>query len=142
LILGGAALLIGLGVCWRRYETSHEQRGHERFAAAVEQLASDRADGTPRTEARLGGIYALERLAADSDHEYWPIMEVLTAYVRENAAGRTRNNRRGVDQARTFRRSWRCSVAASPRRTASGDCSTCATRICAAPISPGCDSTV
>jgi hypothetical protein len=56
LIFGGAALLIGLGVGWRRYETSREQLGHERFAAAVEQLASDRADGTPRTEARLGGF--------------------------------------------------------------------------------------
>ena len=35
---------------------------------------------------RLGGIYALERLANDSpDRDYSTIMEVLTAYVRENA---------------------------------------------------------
>src|SRR6202023_1096259 len=60
-------------------------RTHERFARAVEQLASERADGSPRTEARLGGIYALERLAVDSEPDYWPVMEVLTAYVRENA---------------------------------------------------------
>ena len=34
---------------------------------------------------RLGGIYALERIAKDSEKDYGPIMEVLTAYVRENA---------------------------------------------------------
>ena len=34
---------------------------------------------------RLGGIYALERIARDSDKDHGPIMEVLTAYVRDNA---------------------------------------------------------
>ena len=34
---------------------------------------------------RLGGIYALERIAKDSEKDHGPIMEVLTAYVRENA---------------------------------------------------------
>jgi uncharacterized protein YjbI with pentapeptide repeats len=86
LILAAGGLLLGLGIAWRRYEISRELRTHERFARAVEQLASERGDGSPRMEARLGGIYALERLAADSEREYWPVMEVLTAYVRENAA--------------------------------------------------------
>jgi len=85
LILAAGGLLLGLGIAWRRYEISRELRTHERFARAVEQLASERGDGSPRIEARLGGIYALERLAADSEREYWPVMEVLTAYVRENA---------------------------------------------------------
>ncbi|HLZ27770.1 MAG TPA: pentapeptide repeat-containing protein [Chloroflexota bacterium] len=88
LIFAAAGLLLGLGIAWRRYEISRELRTHERFARAVEQLASERADGSPRMESRLGGIYALERLAADSEREYWPVMEVLTAYVRENAAWR------------------------------------------------------
>jgi uncharacterized protein YjbI with pentapeptide repeats len=86
LILGAGGLLLGLAIAWRRYEISRELRSHERFASAVEQLASERADGSPRTETRLAGIYALERLAAESEREYWPIMEVLTAYLRENAA--------------------------------------------------------
>jgi Pentapeptide repeats (8 copies) len=30
----------------------------------------------------LGGIYALERIARDSNVDYSPIMEILTAYVR------------------------------------------------------------
>jgi hypothetical protein len=34
---------------------------------------------------RLGGIYALERIARDSPKDHWTIMEVLTAYVRQHA---------------------------------------------------------
>jgi uncharacterized protein YjbI with pentapeptide repeats len=34
---------------------------------------------------RLGAIYALERIARDSERDHWPIMEILTAYVREHA---------------------------------------------------------
>jgi hypothetical protein len=31
---------------------------------------------------RLGAIYALDRIARDSERDHWPIMEVLCAYVR------------------------------------------------------------
>ena len=51
----------------------------ERFTRAIEQL------GHEEIAIRLGGIYALERLAKDSEKDHGPIMEVLTAYVRENA---------------------------------------------------------
>src|SRR4029453_4229333 len=86
LILGTSILRGGLTIASRRFEVSRELRSNERFASAVEQLASERADGSPRTETGLAGIYAMERLAIESEREYWPIMEVLTAYVRENAA--------------------------------------------------------
>ncbi|MBV9894238.1 MAG: pentapeptide repeat-containing protein [Chloroflexi bacterium] len=86
IIFGAAGLLLTAAVIWRRYEKSRELKTHEQFAKAVEQLGSERADGSPRTEARLGGIYALERLANETEREYWPIMEVFTAYVRDNAA--------------------------------------------------------
>jgi hypothetical protein len=33
----------------------------------------------------LGGIYALERISRESEEDYWPIMEILAAYVRHNA---------------------------------------------------------
>lgn len=49
-----------------------------------------------RTEAnlehRLGAIYSLERIARDSAQDYWPVMEVLCAYIRNpqnNEAART-----------------------------------------------------
>lgn len=36
----------------------------------------------PNLEVRLGAIYALDRVARDSERDHWPIMEVLCAYVR------------------------------------------------------------
>jgi uncharacterized protein YjbI with pentapeptide repeats len=41
-------------------------------------------DTEPNLEMRLGAIYALERIARDSERDYWPIMEVLCAYVRNH----------------------------------------------------------
>ena len=56
-----------------------ERRITESFAVAGEQLGSD------KLETRLVGIYTLERISQESDREYWPIMETLTAFVRERA---------------------------------------------------------
>ena len=89
--IGGAALLIGLFFTWRNLRLSQEtaernreiaQEGQitERFTKAVEQLGNKESMAT-----RLGGIYALERIAKDSERDHWPIMEILTAYVRETA---------------------------------------------------------
>src|SRR3954471_6413642 len=41
--------------------------------------------GSDKLAARLGGIYALERIARESKRDHWPIMETLTAYVRTYA---------------------------------------------------------
>ncbi|NER98911.1 MAG: pentapeptide repeat-containing protein [Symploca sp. SIO1B1] len=51
----------------------------ERFTKAIEQLGSD------NISIRLGGIYALEGIAKDSERDHWTIMEILSAFVRENA---------------------------------------------------------
>ena len=51
----------------------------ERFTKAIAQLGAD------KMAIRLGGIYALERIAKDSEKDHGPIMAVLTAYVREKA---------------------------------------------------------
>jgi hypothetical protein len=42
-------------------------------------------EGKKQLEIRLGGIHALARIAKDSKDDHWPIMEVLTAYVRKHA---------------------------------------------------------
>ncbi|HEX2222715.1 MAG TPA: pentapeptide repeat-containing protein, partial [Thermoanaerobaculia bacterium] len=57
------------------------QQGHitDRLTKALEQLGSN------DEAVRLGAIYALERIAADSRCDHWPIMETLTAYVRARA---------------------------------------------------------
>ncbi len=51
----------------------------ERFMGAIAQL------GHEKVETRTGAIYALERVAQDFPKEHWTIMEILTAFVRENA---------------------------------------------------------
>lgn len=93
-IIGGFALLLGLYLTWRRVEISQrtleatqDQQVTERFTRAIDQFgATDDDTGSPRLEIRLGGIYALERIAKDSpERDYSPIMKILTAYIRENA---------------------------------------------------------
>jgi hypothetical protein len=54
----------------------------ERFTRAVDQL------GNAKLAVRLGGIYALERIAKDSKDDHPQVLEVLTAYVREHARWR------------------------------------------------------
>jgi hypothetical protein len=94
--LGGIVLLIGLFFTWhnRRITERNSQRTlnlsrkgqtNDRFTKAIEQMGAAGQAGKKRLEVRLGGIYALEQIAKDSPDHYWPIMEVLTAYVRENA---------------------------------------------------------
>ena len=51
----------------------------ERFTKAVEQLGNRESMAI-----RLGGIYALERIAKDSEKDHWQVMEVLTAHLRAN----------------------------------------------------------
>jgi hypothetical protein len=63
----------------------------ERFTRAIDQLGATDEANNKKLEIRLGGIYALERIAVDSlamedspGRDYSTVMEVLTAYVREN----------------------------------------------------------
>ncbi len=56
----------------------------ERFSRGIDQLGAE-SEGRPNLERRLGGIYSLERIAFESERDHWPIMEVLTAYLRQNA---------------------------------------------------------
>jgi hypothetical protein len=85
-ILSGVAVLTGLIFAWQQLgqtsdnlRVSQEGQITDRFSRAVDQLGSD--DLT----ARLGGIYALERIARDSPRDYGPVMEVLTAFARQES---------------------------------------------------------
>src|SRR5499426_4629840 len=84
--IGGLLVLLGLYATFRNMEIAREnlrvaEEGKltERFSKAVELLGSDKLD------IRLGGIYALERIARDSQKDHWTVMEVLTAFVREQS---------------------------------------------------------
>ncbi|HEX8738159.1 MAG TPA: pentapeptide repeat-containing protein, partial [Pyrinomonadaceae bacterium] len=92
-IVGGLVLLAGLYFTYQNVvaaqnnaktaqenlRITEEGKLTDRFSKAVEMLGSD------KLEVRLGGIYALERIARDSQKDHWTVMEVLTAFVRENS---------------------------------------------------------
>jgi hypothetical protein len=56
------------------------EQGHitERYTKAIEQLGDNE-----HLTIRLGGIYALERIAVDSERDHPTVVEVLSAFVRE-----------------------------------------------------------
>lgn len=85
-ILSGVAVLTGLIFAWQQLgqtsdnlRVSEEGQITDRFSRAVDQLGSD------QFTVRLGGIYALERIARDSPRDYSPVMEVLTAFARQES---------------------------------------------------------
>jgi hypothetical protein len=64
---------------WQRrtYELTEQGQVTDRYTKAIEQLGSDKLD------VRIGGIYALERVARDSARDNPTVMEVLTAFIRQ-----------------------------------------------------------
>jgi hypothetical protein len=63
-------------------ETARETQITQEYAKAVEQLGTT---GSDKLAVRLGGIYALERIANGSAKDHATIIEVLTAYIRDVA---------------------------------------------------------
>jgi hypothetical protein len=67
---------------WQRrtYELTEQGQVTDRYTKAVEQLGSYN-----KLDVRIGGIYALERVAHDSPRDHPTVMEVLAAFVREHS---------------------------------------------------------
>ena len=63
----------------RNFTLSREGQVTDRYTKAIEQLGSDKLD------VRIGGIYALERIARDSARDHPTVMEVLSAFIREHS---------------------------------------------------------
>ena len=101
-IIGGAVVLSGLYFTAQNLRNSQQtlvlaQEGQitERFTRAVEQLgksderrfdsAGKEVEPESKLAIRLGGIYALNRIAKESEQDHGPIVEILTTYVRSNA---------------------------------------------------------
>lgn len=84
-----------LKTIYNRRQTHVAEQGHitEQINKAVENLGATRSlrdkDGnevhTPNLEVRIGGILALERISKASPDDHVQIMEILCAYIRENA---------------------------------------------------------
>lgn len=82
---GVAALLVALGAVGSLIFTSRSYRlnweGHmtDRYTKAVSQL------GDESSPVRIGGVYALERIAKDSTKDRTTIIYVLGAFIRERS---------------------------------------------------------
>lgn len=77
-VLAGSLVLAGLALTARSIAVTREGQLTERFSRAIEHLGNDKPD------VRLGGIYALERIARNSREDHGPVFDVLTAYIREH----------------------------------------------------------
>lgn len=77
--VAGLAALGSLVQSRRTYRLTQESQITDRYTKAIEQLGSDKPD------VRLGGIYALERIAKDSPADGATIAEVLAAFIRGRA---------------------------------------------------------
>jgi hypothetical protein len=75
-----ALVFTGLSLQQTRAQNAIAEQGQitDRYTRAVEQLAS------PTVEVRLGAIYALQRLAADSPRDRSTVRNVLAAFVRDH----------------------------------------------------------
>ncbi|MFD0278839.1 pentapeptide repeat-containing protein [Kitasatospora sp. NPDC127111] len=81
--IGGAVVLFGAYATWRQLRVSQDglhatREGHvtDRFSRAVEQLGSDKLD------VRIGGIYALRRIADHSERDHESVVSIMAAYLR------------------------------------------------------------
>jgi uncharacterized protein YjbI with pentapeptide repeats len=66
-------------VARRTLEVTQQGQVTDRYTSAIGQLGSNELD------VRIGGIYALERVARDSERDHPTVMEVLTAFIREHS---------------------------------------------------------
>jgi uncharacterized protein YjbI with pentapeptide repeats len=64
----------------RNFSLARQGQVTDRYTKAIEQLGSDKG-----LDVRIGGIYALERIARDSPRDHPTIMEVLAAFIREHS---------------------------------------------------------
>ncbi len=113
-LLAAPFILIKAWVNERTARTAEQGHITDRITKAVEQLGAEKTvkvlvgDKTlertePNLEVRLGAIYALERIAQDSERDHIPIMETLCAYVRENS-----NARRALDPLESVKATQGC----------------------------------
>jgi hypothetical protein len=75
--LAGLGALGSLAIATRTYRLTQQGQITDRYTKAIEQLGSDKLD------VRLGGIYALERIAADSQRDHPTLVEGVRLFWRD-----------------------------------------------------------
>jgi hypothetical protein len=81
--VGGAVVLFGAYATWRQLRVSQDglnatREGYitDRFSRAVDQLGSEKLD------VRIGGLYALWRIADHSAQDREAVISIMAAYLR------------------------------------------------------------
>ena len=88
----------------------------DRYTRAVEQLGSGKLD------VRVGGIYALERVARHSVRDHPMVMEVLAAFIREHSREQwPPSNPRGREQKHSMRPDLQAAITVVGRRDVKHD---------------------
>ncbi|MFD8563962.1 pentapeptide repeat-containing protein [Streptosporangium canum] len=78
-VIGGVVFTVqGLSYTAQTLNTTQQGQITDRYTKAIEQLGSTKSD------VRLGGIYALQRLTTDSPRDQDTIRNVLSAFVRNH----------------------------------------------------------
>jgi Pentapeptide repeats (8 copies) len=82
----GGTVIVGVAGFWANVRNTNKTAAltlqgqvTDRYTKAIEQL------GSKEIEVRIGGIYALERIARDSARDHPTVMEVLASFVREHS---------------------------------------------------------
>jgi hypothetical protein len=77
--VAGLLVVAGAVATWRQVQVNREGQITERFTRAIDQIGSEKVD------VRIGGIYALERIAKNSPADRITIQFILGAFVRNHA---------------------------------------------------------
>jgi hypothetical protein len=77
--LAGVVFVAGAFATWRQVQISRHGQITERITRAVDQLGGDRMD------VRVGGIYALERVAKNSAEDRDSVVSILSTFIRTQA---------------------------------------------------------
>ncbi|GAA2877835.1 pentapeptide repeat-containing protein [Streptosporangium fragile] len=77
--VGAVFTILGLVYTAQTLATTQESQITDRYTRATQQLDSD------KRAVRLSAVYALGRIASDSERDHETVTEVLTAFVREQS---------------------------------------------------------
>ncbi len=77
--LGGLLVIGGFLFTWQQILVSKEKETTDRFSQAIGYL------GSAQAHVRMGGVYALGRVLRDYPKEEATVVDVLSAFIRENA---------------------------------------------------------
>ncbi len=104
--LSTSATIFGGSILFLNFSQGENRLITERFTRSIEQL------GNKEETIRIGGIYALERIANDSPRDGWTIMEVLSSFVR----GKQSIKGQGLDGLPTIRTDSQAALTVINRR--------------------------